>query len=56
MFTKNGGEFLDCHPVTGIVPGDVVTVQSSRGDIMAKKVLITVGKYYIEIHSTFVFM
>ena len=54
MFTKNGGEFLDCHPVTGIVPGDVVTVQSSRGDIMAKKVLITVGKYYIEIHSTFV--
>ena len=41
--------------MTGIVPGDVVTVQSSRGDIMAKKVLITVGKHYIEIHSTIVF-
>ena len=56
MFTKNGGKFLDCHPVTGIVPGDVVTVQSSRGDVMAKKVLTTVGKHYIVIHSTFVFM
>ena len=56
MFTKNGGEFLDCHPVTGIVPGDVVTVQSSRGDVMAKKVIVAAGKHYIDIHSTFVFM
>ena len=56
MFTKNGGEFLDCHPVTGIVPGVVVTVQSSRGDVMAKKVIVSAGKHYIDIHSTFVFM
>ena len=44
MFTKTGGEFFDCHPVTGIEPGDVVTVKSNKGDIKAKKVLITVGE------------
>ena len=43
MFVRNGGKFLDCHPVTGIVPGDVVTVQSNRGDVKAKKIVITVG-------------
>ena len=45
MFIKNGGKFVDCYPVTGIVPGDVVTVKSNRGDIKAKKVVITVGMY-----------
>ena len=45
MFIKNGGEFLDSYPVTSIVPGDVVTVKSNKGDIKAKKVLITVGMY-----------
>lgn len=43
VFIKNGGKFLDNHPVTGVVPGDVVTVKSSKGDIKAKKILITVG-------------
>ena len=45
MFIKNGGEFHDCHSVTGIVPGDVVIVKSNKGDIKAKKIVITVGKY-----------
>ena len=40
--------------MTGIVPGDVVTVQSSRGDVMAKKVLITVGKCYAWIQDLYV--
>jgi len=42
-----GGNILDGHPVTGIIPGDVVTVKSSKGNIKAKKILITVGMCYI---------
>ena len=32
--------------MTGIIPGDVVTVQSSKGDVKAKKVIVAVGKYH----------
>ena len=47
VFVKNGGKFLDCHLITGIEPGNVVTVKSNRGDIKAKKVIITVGEYCV---------
>ena len=53
MFTKNGGELLDCHPVTSIIPGNVVTVKSSKGDVKAKKVIVTVGEHYIQLFNMY---
>ena len=44
MFIKKGGKLLDCHPITDIIPGDIVVLKSSKGDIKAKKIIITVGK------------
>jgi len=44
VFIKRGGKLLDCHPITEIVPGDVAVLRSSKGDIKAKKIILTVGK------------
>ncbi|XP_065897172.1 peroxisomal sarcosine oxidase-like isoform X2 [Dysidea avara] len=45
VFIKKGGKLLDCHPITDIIPGDIVVLKSSKGDIKAKKIIITVGPW-----------
>ncbi|XP_065897170.1 peroxisomal sarcosine oxidase-like [Dysidea avara] len=46
VFIKNGGKLLDCHPITEIVPGDVVVLKSSsKQDIRAKNIVVTVGPW-----------
>ena len=49
MFIKRGGKLLDCHPITEIVPGDVAVLKSSKGDIKAKKIILTVGKGLVRV-------
>ena len=45
MFQKNGGELLDNHMVTDIIPGPVVTVVTTRATFNTKKLVITAGAW-----------
>ena len=45
MFVHNGGQLLDCHKVTGLIPGPVVTIETNKGSFRAKKVIVTVGAW-----------
>ena len=40
-----GGELQDEHPVTEIVPGDVITIKTTKGDFKTKKLVITAGAW-----------
>ena len=42
---KQGGILWDNCPVTDIVPGEPVKVVTSKGDVFAKQVVITVGPW-----------
>ena len=45
LFVAAGGELLDEHKVTEIVPGQVVTVRTAKGSFRTKKLVITVGPW-----------
>ena len=36
---------MDRHTVTGLVPGDVITVQTDKGTFRAYKVIVTAGAW-----------
>ena len=42
---SGGGEFKDEHPVTEIIPGEVVVVKTSKGTFRTKKLVITAGAW-----------
>ena len=48
----NGGQLLDCHKVTGLVPGPVVTVETDKGSFKAKKVIVTAGAWANDVLKT----
>ena len=43
MFVSGGGVFLEEHPVTEIVPGQVVTIRTTKGTFRTRKLVITAG-------------
>ena len=45
MFVSAGGMFLDEHPVTGIVPGQVITIRTAKGNFRTNKLVITAGPW-----------
>ena len=45
LFVRYGGKLLDNHRVTGIIPGDLIAVQTNKESFMAKKVIITAGAW-----------
>ena len=45
LFVSAGGELRDEHPVTEIVPGDVITIKTTKGDFKTKKLVITAGAW-----------
>ena len=45
LFVRYGGKLLARHRVTGIIPGDLITVQTDKGSFEAKKVIITAGAW-----------
>ena len=45
LFVSAGGELRDEHPVTEIVPGDVITIKTTKGDFRTKKLVITAGAW-----------
>ena len=45
VFVKNGGTFKDSEIVTNILPGDIVTIQTSKGAYKAKSIIITAGSF-----------
>ena len=52
MFLSAGGMFLDEHPVTEIVPGQVITIRTSKGSFRTKKLVITPGSWASSLLST----
>ena len=52
MFLSAGGMFLDEHPVTEIVPGQVITIRTSKGSFRTKKLVITAGSWASSVLST----
>ena len=47
MFIKKGGKLLDCHQISEIVPGSTVVLKSSsKNNIRAKSIVVTVGKLW----------
>ena len=45
LFVRHGGEILDGHRVTGIVPGSLVRVQTDKGDFRVKSLILTTGAW-----------
>ena len=45
MFVKYGGNIIDNHTVTGIIPGQIVTVQTEKCNFKAKNVILTTGAW-----------
>ena len=46
LFIQYGGQLLDNRKVTDIIPGDIVTVQTERGNnFKAKRVILTAGPW-----------
>ena len=52
MFLSAGGMFLDEHPVTEIVPGQVITIRTTKGSFRTKKLVITAGSWTSSVLST----
>ena len=42
---SNGGDFHDTETVIAIIPGDVVTIRTSKAVYLAKSVIITGGMF-----------
>ena len=45
MFVSAGGVFLDEHPVTEIIPGQVITIRTPKGTFRTRKLVITAGAW-----------
>ena len=46
LFIQYGGQLLDNHKVTDIIPGDIVTVQTERGNnFKTKRLILTAGAW-----------
>ena len=45
LFVQAGGTLLDRHEVTGIVPGQMIKVETIKGTFMSKKVVVTAGAW-----------
>lgn len=52
MFLSAGGMFLDEHPVTEIIPGQVITIRTTKGSFRTKKLVITAGSWTSSVLST----
>lgn len=49
MFVSAGGVFLDEHPVTEIIPGQVITIRTAKGTFRTRKLVITAGAWTSEV-------
>ena len=49
QFVKFGGKIQDNEKVTEIIPGNVVTVQTNKGQYRAKSLILTVGPWASEV-------
>ena len=45
LFMEAGGVLKDEHPVTEIIPGETVTVRTSKGSFQTRRLVITVGPW-----------
>ena len=45
MFLKYGGNILDNHQVSEVIPGPVVTVVTNKGTFQTKQLVITAGAW-----------
>lgn len=45
MFQCAGGVLLDEHPVTEIIPGDVITIRTTKATFRTRKLVITAGSW-----------
>ena len=45
LFVEAGGVLKDEHPVTEIIPGETVTVRTSKGSFQTRRLVITVGPW-----------
>ena len=45
LFVANGGTFIDSENVLKVIPGDVVTISTSKSVYRAKSVVIAAGAY-----------
>ena len=45
LFVSAGGVFLDEHPVTGIIPGQVITIRTAKGNFRTRKLVVTAGPW-----------
>ena len=49
LFVHNGGILKDNQKVTGIIPGEVVTLQTDKSIFRAKKVILATGSWTNEV-------
>lgn len=52
QFVRNGGELHDGEPVVGVVPGDIITVKTDKGQYKTRAVVLTVGPWATKILPT----
>lgn len=52
MFVSSGGTFIDENPVTEIVPGQVITLRTTKGTFRTRKLVITAGAWAPSLLST----
>lgn len=52
MFLSAGGVLLDEHPVTEIIPGEVVTIRTPKATFRTKKLVITAGSWSHDLLKT----
>jgi glycine/D-amino acid oxidase-like deaminating enzyme len=52
LFLSAGGLLLDEHPVTEIIPGQEVTVRTTKATFRTKKLIITAGSWTSDLLKT----